>query len=88
MISFKGRGVVLVDEAEIWFRSKYTQSANHSRIYPAIEEPNEIFDLIANEFDIALEFEDGGRMTEMTENTALEDTWVSEAFLEQVYGGQ
>jgi hypothetical protein len=87
MISHVGRGAILVDDAEIWFRTNYSQSVNQSRIYPMIEEPSEIFDLIAFEFDFGLEFEDGGRMAKLAEELALEDAWVSEVFLQQDYSG-
>jgi hypothetical protein len=88
LISYEGRGAVLVSEAEEWFRLNYTQSINHPRIYPTIVESSDIFDIIASNFDSALEFEDGGRMAEMAGNLALEDSWVSESFLANAYGGE
>lgn len=88
LISHEGRGAILVAEAEDWFRENYTQSVNHSRIYPSIEEPSDIFDVIASNFDFALEYEDGGRMAEMAENLALEDSWISEEFLAKAFGGE
>jgi hypothetical protein len=88
MISHKGRGAVLVDDVEAWFRLNYTQSVNHPRIYPATEEPPEIFDLIVYEFDFGLEYEDGGRMAELAENLGLEDSWISDLVLENAARGE
>ena len=77
-ITFAGRGAVTVENAEIWFRQKYTDSSNRSRIYPAVEEPSYIFDIIAEQYDFALEYDQGGRMAQLAESLAEECSWICE----------
>ena len=88
LISHKGRGAVLVADARDWFLANHTASVNLSRIYPLIEEPSDIFDIIASHFDFALEFQDGGRMAELAEDLVANDAWVSDEFLALAYGGE
>ncbi|MDC2890380.1 hypothetical protein [Psychrosphaera algicola] len=88
LISYEGRGVILVIDAEEWFRLNYTLSVNHSNIYPTIEEPHDVFEIIASQFDFALDISDGGRFAEMAENLALEGPWISESYLAKLYSGE
>ena len=74
LITFKSRGAVRIDDAESWFRQKYSDSNNRSRVYIAIEEPSEIFEIIASEFDFGLGFHQGGRIAELAESLALHTT--------------
>lgn len=88
LITFKNRGAVRIDDAESWFRQKYSDSSNRSRIYPAIEEPSEIFEIIAFEFDFGLEFHQGGRMAELAESLALECCWICEEEVDRIAQGE
>lgn len=88
LVTYKNSGAVKVDDAEQWFRQKYSDSCNRSRIYPAIDESGEIFDILATEFDFGLEFNQGGRMAELAESLASECYWICEEDIDRNSQGE
>tara|TARA_Y100001973_G_C5163180_1_gene314669 strand:+ start:647 stop:1054 length:408 start_codon:yes stop_codon:yes gene_type:complete len=88
LITFKSRGAVRIDDAESWFRQKYSDSNNRSRVYIAIEEPNEIFEIIASEFDFGLGIHQGGRIAELAESLAMECSWICEEEIDRIAQGE